>query len=137
MHPILPAEALIQLDTSADAVRLVATVLALAALSALLRRVAGLGNGRDEVVAIVRATLQLGAVGLIIAAVLGSWPLTLLFVGVMVGVAAWTSAGRMGIHRRGVPLLPVALGGLPPTLVVLAVGLLPAQPCLLYTSRCV
>ena len=126
--PILPTEALIHMDTGADVARLVAAVLGLAVLSAALRWAAGLGNGRDEVVAILRATLQLGAVGLIIAGVLGSWPLTLLFVAVMVVVAALTSGGRMKAVRRAVPLLPVALGGLPVTAVLLAIGLLPAEP---------
>ena len=125
---MLPAEALIRLDTGPDVVRLVVAVLGLAVASAVLRRAVGLGNGREEIVAVVRATLQLGAVGLIIAAVLGSWPLTLLFVTVMVVVAALTSGGRMKAVRRAVPLLPVTLGGLPITAVLLAIGLLPARP---------
>lgn len=128
VRTVLSTQALIHLDTGSDAVRLVAAVLGLAVLSALLRRAVGLGNGRDEIVAIVRATLQLGAVGLIIAAVLGSWPLTLLFVAVMVVVAAYTSAGRMRTVRRSVGLLPVALGSLPVTAALLAIGLLPTEP---------
>jgi putative ABC transport system permease protein len=128
VRPPLPSQALIHLDTGTDVVRLVVAVLGLAIVSAALRRAVGLGNGRDEIVAIVRATVQLGVVGLIIAAVLGSWPLTLLFVAVMVAVAAYTSGGRMRAVRRVLPLLPIAVGALPVTSALLAIGLLPAEP---------
>ena len=77
MQTIAPAQALIHLDGTGDVVRLVIAVIVLGVVSAVLRRAAGLGNGREEIVAILRATVQLGAVGLVIAAVLGSWPLTL------------------------------------------------------------
>lgn len=128
VHPPLPAAALIHLDTGPDIVRLVAAVLGLAIASAVLRRVAGLGNGRDEVLAIARATVQLGAVGLIITAVLASWWLTLVFVVLMTAVAALTSAGRMRVRGRALPLLPIGLGALPVTAALLAIGLLPAEP---------
>lgn len=128
MQTIAPAQALIHLDGTGDVVRLVIAVIVLGVVSAVLRRAAGLGNGREEIVAILRATVQLGAVGLVIAAVLGSWPLTWLFVAVMGVVAALTSAGRMGTVRRVLPLLPIAAGGLPVTAALLAIGLLPAEP---------
>lgn len=128
VHTLLPGEALIHLDTTTDYTRLVIAVLGLAVFSAVLRKAADLGDGRAEILAITRATLQLGAVGLIIAAVLGSWPLTLLFVAVMITVAALTSARRMGATRRLLTLLPVAAGGLPITAALLAIGLLPGEP---------
>ncbi|MBW3084387.1 hypothetical protein KEM60_00574 [Austwickia sp. TVS 96-490-7B] len=125
---VMPASALIRLHDQPDVIRLVVIVLALAILSAVLRRSTGLGDGRAEITAILRATLQLGAVGLIVAAVLDSWPLTGLFVVVMIAVATFTSARRIGSTSRTWPLLPVAIGSLPVVAVLLAAGLLPWQP---------
>ena len=123
--------ALISLTSVSDVVRLLVVVFALAVFAGLLRKRTGLGNGRDEVWAIARATVQLLAVGLVITAVLGSWLFTALFVLVMVVVAARTSSSRIGIklHReRALILLPIALGAIPITLLLIWVGLLPAQP---------
>lgn len=123
--------ALISLASVSDVVRLLVVVFGLAVFSGLLRRWSGLGNGRDEIRAIARATVQLLAVGLIITAVLGSWWLTALFVTVMVAVAARTSSSRIGVKRhreRSLLLLPIALGAIPITLGLIAVGLLPAHP---------
>ncbi|WP_255574171.1 ABC transporter permease [Austwickia sp. TVS 96-490-7B] len=128
MPTVMPASALIRLHDQPDVIRLVVIVLALAILSAVLRRSTGLGDGRAEITAILRATLQLGAVGLIVAAVLDSWPLTGLFVVVMIAVATFTSARRIGSTSRTWPLLPVAIGSLPVVAVLLAAGLLPWQP---------
>ncbi len=119
---------LITLTTSADVVRLVAVVAACGALAILVRRAAGLGAGRDEAVALLRATAQLAVVGLLIAVVLGSGAATAVFVAVMVLVAAWTSAGRMRVTQRAWVLAPVALGALPVTLGLLVSGLLPLTP---------
>lgn len=126
LHPA--ATALIRLDTGPDLLRLALVVGGLALASALLRKAAGLGDGREEVVAILRAALQLGVVGLVVAAVLGSWLPTLLFVVVMTSVATVTAGRRMRSGHRLAPLAPIALGGLPPTLLLLAVGLLPMEP---------
>lgn len=133
------SSALVTLTSPADVVRLLLVVAGCALLAALIRRVAGLGAGRDELVAVARATVQLAAVGAIIAIVLRSWWATGAFLGVMVLVAAWTSAGRMGVGespraaatRRGARvwiLAPIALGALPVTLGLLASGLLPLAP---------
>lgn len=119
---------LIVLGTAGDIVRLVGVVAACSLLAAAIRRRAGLGDGRAELVAVLRATLQLAAVGAIIAVVLGSWWATLAFVFVMVGVAAWTSGGRMSATCRAWALVPVATGALPVTAALLVSGLLPAQP---------
>nr|WP_218880485.1 ABC transporter permease [Kineosphaera limosa] len=120
--------------TAWDVVRLVAVVAAFAVLAAVIRRAARLGDGRAELVAVARATLQLAAVGVVIAVVLGSWPATLAFVVVMVGVAAWTSSGRMAATRRWWALLPIAAGALPVTAALLITGLLPAQPIALVPT---
>lgn len=119
---------LIQLGTPWDVARLVAVVAVCALLAAVIRRSAGLGEGGAELLAVARATLQLAVVGAIIAVVLGSWWATLAFVLVMVGVAAWTSGGRMAASNRAWTLLPVAAGALPVTAALLASGLLPAEP---------
>lgn len=125
---LLPAQALIRLDDGVDHVRLVGCVLVLALAAAALRRAAGLGDGRSEVVAVVRATLQLGVVGLVIAAVLGNWLATCSFVVVMVVVAALTSGRRCEATRPLLPLVPVTLGAVPVTIALLFVGLLPLEP---------
>lgn len=123
--------ALISLASVSDVVRLLVVVFGCAIFAGLLRKYTGLGNGRDEISAIARATAQLLAVGLIITAVLGSWWLTALFVFVMVMVAARTSSSRIGVRRhreRALILVPIALGAIPITLGLIAVGLLPAHP---------
>ncbi|WP_210424423.1 ABC transporter permease [Gephyromycinifex aptenodytis] len=120
--------ALIDLDGPQAYLRLVLVVFALAAFAAALRYRAQIGDGRSELTAVLRATLQLGVVGLIIAAVLESWWLTAAFVALMVGVAAWTSGSRMQATSRLWPLVPIALGALPVTASLLLVGLLPLAP---------
>lgn len=124
------SSALIHLDGPGGALRLAVVVLVVAALAAGVRRAAGLGDGRTEVWVATRAALQLGLVGLVITAVLATWALTATFVAVMVGVAATTSATRMGAagRRRLWALLPVAGGALPVTSLLLLVGLLPLAP---------
>jgi len=54
-----------------------------------------LGHARDDLVAAARATVQLTLVGLVIAAVLRSWPLTLAFIAVMLTVASVTAGRRL------------------------------------------
>jgi len=122
--------ALIDISGISGLVRLLVVVLTMAVLAAVLRRATGLGDGRAEITATLRATIQLGVVGLIIAAVLESWWLTVAFVILMVSVAALTSGGRMGTTglRRAWPLLPVAAGALPLTIALMFVGLLPLEP---------
>ncbi|GAB47656.1 ABC transporter permease [Mobilicoccus pelagius] len=121
---------LIDVSGTDGVVRLVLVVLAFAVLAAGLRYAMGLGDGRAEITATARATLQLGLVGLVIATVLQSWWLTGAFVLLMIGVAGLTSGGRMGVTgaRRAWPLLPVAAAALPVTAVLLLVGLLPLRP---------
>ena len=126
--------ALVRLASAGDVARLVAVVATCGVLAALVRVWAGIGEGRDELVALARATVQLAAVGLVIAVVLGSWWATGAFVIVMVVVAAWTSAGRMAVTARWWVFAPVALGALPVTAGLLASGLLPLQPIALVPT---
>ncbi len=134
LEDTLTNQSLVRLDGAWDVLRLVLVVAGCAALAALIRRRAGLGDGRSELVAIARATLQLAAVGAIIAVVLASWWATVAFVLVMLGVAAWTSAARMSVTRRAWVVAPVALGALPVTAGLLATGLLPAHPIALVPT---
>ena len=99
----------------------VLTVLAAAAA------VAGrLGYDRRIVVAAVRAAVQLAAVSVVITAILGSLPLTAVFVTVMYVVAARTSGRRMTGARSGWWAgVPIFAGSLPVVAGLLAGGLLP------------
>ena len=75
--------------------RLGVVVVACAGLAAALNRWGRLGHARDDLVAAARATVQLTLVGLVIAAVLRSWPLTLAFIAVMLTVASVTAGRRL------------------------------------------
>lgn len=101
-----------------------------------LAAVAGLGQSRAIVTAAVRATVQLAAVGLVVAGALAALPYAAGFVLLMAAVAAVTSARRIGRGVGRVRDTAVAIGG--PTAVVLAVllgsGALPAQPAALLPA---
>lgn len=121
--------ALIHLATTADVVRLVLVLVAMTAAAVGVHRLGGLGHERQTAVAAARAAVQLTAVGLVIAAVLRSWPLTCLFVALMWAVASFT-AGRRVLPGRGTwwTSLPVAVGALPVGAVLVGCGLVPATP---------
>lgn len=119
---------MVRIDGTRGVVVLVVVVLGMATLAAAIRWAVGLGNGRDEVVAAARATVQLGVVGALIAVVLQSWGLTLLFVLLMTVVATVTAAGRMRAAPRSWAVVPIVLGAMPVTATLLGVGLLPWQP---------
>lgn len=103
----------------------VAVVLAVAGAAAVCA-LAGLGHGAAVLRAGGRAVLQLGAVSLIIAAVVSSGPLTLLFVGVMVSIAALTAGRRITRSRHALwAFLPVSLPVLPLVAVLVVTGLVP------------
>ena len=120
---------LILVDDPSAYITLAVLVAALAGLAAVVNRLSGLGHARDDLVAAARATLQLGVVGLVIAAVLQSWWLTLLFVVMMASVASATAGRRLARHGRW-PLasIPVCLGALPVTAVLLLSRLVPTTP---------
>jgi putative ABC transport system permease protein len=102
----------------------VLVVLALA--GALVACSARLGHARAVVTASIRAVLQLGAVSLLIAAVLRSWWATAAFIVLMVLVAAATSARRITTLRLGrLAVLPIAAGALPVGALVVAGGTVP------------
>ena len=103
----------------------VAGVLAVV-VAAAVAAAARLGTARTSAVAAVRAVLQLGAVSLLIGAIVGSVLLSAAFVLVMVAVAAWTAARRMTPDRSGWwALLPIALAPLPVTALLVLGGVVP------------
>jgi putative ABC transport system permease protein len=85
-----------------------------------------LGTARMALVAAVRAVVQLATVAAIILAVVRHWWATVLFVLVMFGVAAWTSARRMTRGRGGrYAGVAIAAGVVPVLALVLATGAVP------------
>ncbi|MDN5859577.1 MAG: ABC transporter permease [Pseudonocardia sp.] len=102
----------------------VAVVLAGLAAAAL-GRATQLGTGPATITAAGRAVLQLGAVSLLIGAIVGSLLLSAAFVLLMVVIAAGTGARRMTRARNGWwALLPVALP-LPVVAALVAGGVVP------------
>ena len=88
---------------------------ALVVLAVTAAAIGRLGAGRALVTGSLRAVLQLGAVSLLIAAVLRSWWATAGFIVMMALVAAATSARRVSTWRRGtlvlVPIAGILIGG--------------------------
>lgn len=106
-------------------------LLALAAAAALLVRLGGLGLGRDMLVAAARATVQLAAVSLVIAAVLRSAGWTAAFIAGMVAVAVVTAGRRVTGSPRGSgwwTALPIVAGVAPVLALLVASTLVPARP---------
>lgn len=108
--------------------RLAVALVLLTAVAAAVAAVGRLGHGRQIVVAAVRATLQLAAVSVAIAAIVGSLWATAGFVLVMCAVATATAGRRITGHRRGWWAgVPIVAGSLPLVLALLATGLLPVR----------
>ncbi len=86
-----------------------------------------LGVGRDHLTAAVRAVVQLAAVSLVIAAVLGSVWWSLAFALLMFTVATVTSGGRIKVPRRQLPWigLAIAAGVVPVLALILGSGVVP------------
>ena len=126
---IRPGNSLVNVDGPSGLVRLSIVVVVCAALAAVFNRWGRLGHGRDDVLAALRACLQLGVVGLLIAAVLGSWWLTLGFITLMLSVASLTAGRRL--TRQGAWWLaaaPVVLAAVPVAVGLMLSGLIPRQP---------
>jgi len=101
-------------------------LLVLTVVAAAVTGLAGLGIARGVATAAVRAVLQLGAVSVVIIAVVHSLWLSLAFVVVMLGVAAVTSARRMTRQRNGLlAAVPIAVGAAPVIGVVVLTGAVP------------
>lgn len=113
--------------TVAPSVTYAVVLAVLVALAAAVAALARLRISRPVVVASVRALVQLGAISLLIVAVLRSWGLTAVFVASMLTIAAFTSGGRVG-RRSPVVALPILGGTVPVLALVLATGTVPAAP---------
>jgi putative ABC transport system permease protein len=108
--------------------RLGIAVLLLAVLAALVVYLGGLGHERGVLTAAARAAVQLGVVSLVIAAIVGSLPLTLAFLALMFGVATYTAGRRMTRDRSGWwAAVPVGLGTVPVIVGLLLGGLVPPK----------
>lgn len=90
----------------------------LVALGVAASLIGRLGLARDQVVAAVRAVLQLAAVSLVIAAAVQTLWGAFAFLALMFGVALWTTTGRVGV-RDCWPWSGLALlAGLVPVLLI-------------------
>jgi len=126
---IRPTAALVSVEGTGGLVRLAILVVVSTGLAAAINRWGHLGHGRDDMQAALRACLQLGVVGLLIAAVLGSWWLTLGFITLMLSVASLTAGRRL--TRQGAwwfAAVPVVLGAVPVASGLMLSGLIPRQP---------
>ncbi|MFI5958039.1 ABC transporter permease [Cryptosporangium sp. NPDC051539] len=108
--------------------------IALVVLTLVAGLVAGFGQlvpRRQIPIAAARATLQLGAVSLLIAAIVSSLWFTALFVVAMVTTAAWTSGQRITRASRltsaAWAALPIAGSSLPIVLGLIVGGLVPLE----------
>lgn len=119
---------LVQVDGVGGYVRLALVVVLLAGLAALVNGLGGLAHGRDDLTAAARATLQLAVVGLLIAAVLRSWWLTILFVVLMLSTATVTAGRRLTPAGRGLlAAAPIWGSAVPVGGVLLVSGLIPLR----------
>ena len=107
-------------------VGLAVAVTVLTVLAAAIAVVGKLGLGRQIVVAALRAVLQLAAVSLVIASIVRSLPLTVVFIAAMATVASATAGRRMTAGRRGWwAAVPVLAGSTPVVVGLVLGGLLP------------
>jgi putative ABC transport system permease protein len=107
--------------------RLAVVLVALVAVAVAASVVGRLGVERTQVVAAVRAVVQLGLVSLVIAAALASVWWSLAFVLLMFSVATLTSTGRIGTPRDQLPWVALAIAcGVAPVLgLIFASGVVP------------
>jgi putative ABC transport system permease protein len=118
--------------------RLALVVVVCAGSAAAINHWGHLGHGRDDLLAALRACLQLFVVGMLISAVLGSWWLTLGFIILMLSVASLTAGKRLtpkgarpGQSARNTrwwfAAAPVVLGAVPVAGGLILSGLIPRQ----------
>ncbi len=109
---------------------LVVAMVVLAGIAIAVNLAAASGHGRDTLTAIVRAVIQLTGLAAILAVVIENLWASVLFVGVMATVAAWTSAsritGRPSARATVLCLLPVAVATILIMVGVVLTGVVPA-----------
>ena len=121
-------DALVSVQGPAGLVRLALVVVVCTGLATAINGWGHLGHGGDEVRAALRASVQLTLVGLLIAAVLESWWLTLGFIALMLLVASLTAGRRLA--PKGAWWLagaPVALAAAPVAAGLVLSGLIPYE----------
>lgn len=134
MRPVIlaairPTEALVSVDGPAGLVRLAIVVAVCTGLAAAINHWGHLGHGRDDVLAALRACLQLGVVGLLITAVLDSWWWTLGFITLMLSVATLTAGRRLSAEGGWWwAAAPVVAGAVPVSGGLMLSGLIPLRP---------
>ena len=115
---------------------LVVALLALTTLAAVVGRASGTAQDRPVVTAALRATVQLAAVSAVLVVVVGSLVLSALFVLLMLGVAAATSAARVtgrsprergALGRAAATGTAIVAGAAPVVALVLASGSVPLR----------
>ncbi|MGZ4436389.1 MAG: ABC transporter permease [Nocardioidaceae bacterium] len=107
--------------------RLAVLLVLLVVIATVASYLGGLGVEREQVVAAVRAIVQLAVVSLVITAALASVGWSLAFVLLMFLVATWTSTGRIGTPRAQLPWIGLAIGtgAVPVLALIFASGLVP------------
>lgn len=107
--------------------RLAVVLALLTGAAVIVSRVGGLGVGREQAVAAVRAVVQLAAVSVVIGLVLGSIAWSLGFVLLMFVVATATSSRRLGLPASAAPWVgaAVAAGAAPVVALCLGSGVVP------------
>ena len=107
--------------------RLAVVLVLLVAVAVAASYAGGLGVEREQIVAAVRAVVQLGVVSLVIAAALQSLLWSLAFVGLMYLVASFTAARRLDVPPHEWPwvMVAVAAGAAPVLLLILGSGVVP------------
>lgn len=107
-----------------------AVLVGLTLLAAVVAGLNQLGVARGVVYAVARAVLQLAAVSLILVWVLRSGWWTAGFIALMLVIASWTSARRIGAQGRNAwwTFIPISAGLLPVLTSVLATGAVPLEP---------
>jgi putative ABC transport system permease protein len=107
--------------------RLAVVLVLLVVLAVSASLVGSLGVERTQVVAAVRAVVQLGLVSLVITAALASVWWSMAFVLLMFSVASVTSTGRIGTPRDQLPWVAfaIACGAVPVLALIFASGVVP------------
>jgi putative ABC transport system permease protein len=115
--------------TIAPGTLLAVVLVVLAGAAAAVVWIGRLGAWHAVLAASGRAVLQLGAVSLLITAVLASGWLTAGFIAMMFTIACLTSAKRIGRWSHGVwTAIAIGAGVLPVVALLVGSGLVPAQP---------
>lgn len=128
MSAAVLADSLISVQTSTQRLTLVLVVVATTAVAALVNVAGGLGQAWAVVRASGRAVAQLLLVALVVGAVLGSLPLTFVFLAFMATVASATAARRLTRGRSGAwAAAAVVAGSVPVVALLVGSGLVPMR----------